>query len=109
MDHEGVVVVPVKLGTVAVCTISEIPIAIFLKASLKPRAVNLFAGKLKKHLDHGGKQLPIAFRRLNAASLLYRLYQISLNTCGNFVPELNRSAQNGFCKESGVDEWLCAL
>ena len=61
LNHERVVVVPVKFGAVAIQPVADIPFAVFCHALEQSGVVALFAGTVQEHFHGRRKKFPVVF------------------------------------------------
>ena len=106
MDDEGVVVVPVQLGTVAVDAVAQVPGGVLAKGVIDAGAVPLFAEREKAGLDDRVEEQPVIEGWGERMGLTQGLRQLCPHRRGQLLLQLLRRAQQAQCEEGRVDDVL---
>src|SRR5690606_37358110 len=109
VDHVAVVVIRVEDRSVAINSITKVPLLELAKRGFNANGIMWCAKKSEACLHHSDKTQPVVEGRTDSACRLQGIYQERTSRRTQCLRELSRCPQQGLAEKRSVDETLPAV
>ena len=105
LDDEAVVVVEVEAWSVAVPSVAEIPVLMFVDGVVDAHGIPVGGFRMmEKAFDNGGEQEPVVAVGLPCAGGAHGVEQTRLDVVIQRFPKFMRRAEDAFGQKGGIDD-----